>query len=113
MVNKDTLIMALEFRREREWQQFHSPLNLTIAISVEAGELLEQFQWALPDEPRPRADQRQAVEREVADLVILLSYLASDLGIDIDTAVRQKLAFNAQRYPVDKARGNAKKYDEL
>jgi len=113
MLSQETLAAALAFRRDRAWQQFHSPLNLAVAISVEAGELLEQFQWALPGERRPRPDQRIAVEHEVADLVILLSYLASDLGIDIESAVKNKLAINEQRYPVDKARGSAKKYDEL
>ncbi len=113
MLSQETLTALLAFRRDRAWQQFHSPLNLVVAISVEAGELLELFQWSLPDERRPRPDQRIAVEHEVADLVILLSYLASDLGIDIETAVQDKLAINAERYPVDRSRGNAKKYDEL
>lgn len=113
LLNEKTLRAALRFREERDWQQFHSPLNLAIAIAVEAGELLEQFQWSLPGEQRPNAEQRVAIEEEVADIAILLSYLTNDLGIDIDVVVQAKLALNARRYPVDKSRGNAVKYDRL
>lgn len=104
---------VLAFRRERAWEQFHSPQNLAVAIAVEAGELLEHFQWMRPGEARPTDDARGAVELEVADLAILLSYLAHDLGLDVNAAVRRKLALNATRYPVEKARGNAVKYDRL
>jgi len=103
----------LEFRREREWQQFHTPLNLAVAISVEAGELLEQFQWSLPNEVRPTDAQREAVEHEIADIAILVAYLANDLGIDIEQAVKRKLVLNAKRYPLEKARGSARKYDQI
>ena len=113
MLSKETLFAALEFRREREWQKFHTPLNLALAISVEAGELLEQFQWLLPDALAPTEGQRDAIENEVADIAILLAYFINDLDIDIDAAVRQKLMLNGQRYPIEKSRGNARKYNQL
>ena len=108
-----TLEAALAFRRERDWEQFHSPRNLAIAIAVEAGELLEHFQWMRDGEARPTSDAREALELEMADVAILLSYLAADLGVDLDASVRRKLALNAARYPVEKARGSALKYDRL
>jgi len=113
MLSPATLQLALEFRRERDWEQFHTPQNLAIAISVEAGELLEQFQWMLRDDASRSDEKQKAVAQEVADLAILLSYLANDIGIDIDEVVRRKLELNASRYPVDKSRGNAAKYTEL
>lgn len=113
MLSPSMLLAALDFRRERDWEQFHTPQNLAIAISVEAGELLEQFQWIVAPQSRPAEERMAAIQQEVADIAILLSYLASDLGIDIDTAVQHKLALNAKRYPVDKSRGTATKYDKL
>ena len=113
MLSDETLRSALKFRLDRDWQQFHTPLNLAVAISVEAGELLEHFQWSTPDERRPTDAQREGVIHEIADIAILVTYLANDLGIDIDTAVQSKLALNAQRFPIDKARGSARKYDNL
>jgi dCTP diphosphatase len=113
MLSPDILKLALQFRRDREWEQFHTPQNLAIAISVEAGELLEHFQWMQPGEDAPNASKQQGIANEIADLAILLSYLANDLCINMDDAVRQKLADNAARYPVQKSRGNAKKYTEL
>ncbi|MCC7052484.1 MAG: nucleotide pyrophosphohydrolase [Gemmatimonadaceae bacterium] len=113
VLSPETLQALLHFRRERDWEQFHSPRNLAIAIAVEAGELLEQFQWMKDGESRPTAAQRDALELEMADVAILLSYLAADLDVDLDAAVRRKLAVNAGRYPVAKARGSAVKYDAL
>ena len=112
MLEPSLLQKVLEFRRERDWEQFHTPQNLAIAISVEAGELLEQFQWHLPSDTVLQETRRNAVAQEIADVAILLSYLAHDLGIDIDLAVRQKLAINAERYPVERAIGSARKYTE-
>lgn len=113
MLDQETLRAALEFRRERAWETFHTPQNLAVAISVEAGELLEQFQWMVPNEARPTSDQRDAIEHEVADVVLLISYLMHDLGIDVNEVVRKKLILNAARYPVEKSRGTAAKYDAL
>lgn len=113
VLSQSTLEAALAFRRERDWQQFHSPRNLAIAIAVEAGELLEHFQWMVDGEVRPTESQSGALEMEIADVAILLSYLVSDLGVDIDAAVRRKLEVNASRYPVEKSRGSAVKYNAL
>jgi dCTP diphosphatase len=103
-----------DFCTERDWDQFHSPKNLAMALCVESAELLEHFQWltevqsaALP------ADKLAAVAQEIADVQIFLIRLADRLDIDIDAAVAAKLALNEQKYPVDKARGNALKYTEF
>jgi NTP pyrophosphatase (non-canonical NTP hydrolase) len=113
VLSPSTLEAALAFRRERDWEQFHSPRNLAIGIAVESAELLEHFQWMKQDEFRPVAAQRDALEMEIADVAILLSYLVSDLGVDLEAAVQRKLALNAARYPVEKSRGSATKYDAL
>ncbi|MDX2191866.1 MAG: nucleotide pyrophosphohydrolase [Gemmatimonadales bacterium] len=99
----DQLMQALlAFRAERAWEPFHTPKNLAIAITVEAAELLEEFRWSRDADPVPVTDN---LRHEIADVTILLAYLAHDLGIDIDAAVREKLAINAERYPVDRSRG--------
>lgn len=103
----------LAFRSARDWEQFHTPQNLAIAISVEAGELLEHFQWMRSGELRPSSTQLKELELELADILILLSYLCEDLHIDAAAVVRRKLEINESRYAVAKARGNATKYDKL
>lgn len=103
-----------EFARERDWQQFHSPKNLASALVVEAGELLEHFQWMPEAQSRSlSSDKRDAVGAEVADVLLYLIQLSSALGIDPVAAAQAKLKLNAQKYPVDLARGSSKKYDEL
>lgn len=104
----------LEFRRVRDWEQFHSPRNLATAISVEAAELLEPFRWASEEQAREIVKNRRAeIADEIADVAILLTYLAHDLAIDIDVAVASKIQANEKKYPVEKARGSNKKYSEL
>ena len=102
------------FARERDWEQFHSPKNLAMALVVEAAEIVEHFQWLdasasarLPDE------RREAVALEIGDTLLYLLRLADVLGIDPIAAARRKIAINAERYPVDKAFGSHAKYDEL
>ncbi len=109
MLRKATLDALLAFRRERDWDQFHTPKNLAIAISVEAAELLEQFQWTTEAGARDLTSN-EALMEEIADVAILLTYLAHDLGVDLDAAVAKKLAINGQRYPVATSRGNATKH---
>ncbi len=109
MVSPETLEQLLTFRREREWEQFHTPKNLAIGIAVEAGELLEQFQWTA-DAPASGLDPSASLQDEIADVAILLTYLAHDLGINLDAAVSRKLAINAVRYPVARSKGNAVKW---
>jgi dCTP diphosphatase len=113
LVSDTTLKALLAFRAARAWEPFHTPRNLAVGIAVEAGELLEQFQWREAGDEGLHPGQAAAVTAEMADVAILLTYLAHDLGIDLDQAVQDKLAANAQRYPVEKAKGRATKYDAL
>ena len=104
----------LAFRDARDWRQFHNPKELAVAITAEAGELLQHFVWQSPEQSEQRmTERRAAIEDEIADVAILLFELADNHGIDIATAVRAKLARNELRYPVAKARGSNAKYDEL
>lgn len=99
------------FAREREWDPYHSPKNLAMALGAEAGELLEPFLWITEHESRNLpTSQRHAVAEEMADVMIYLLRLADVLGIDLLEAARSKIAGNAAKYPVEKARGNALKY---
>ena len=103
-----------EFSAARDWDQFHTPRNLATALAVEAAELLEPFQWL--DEAGARdlpPDTRAAVEQEMADVLLYLVRLADRLGVDLEQAAHAKIALNAVKYPVDKARGSAKKYHDL
>ncbi|MBS0322187.1 MAG: nucleotide pyrophosphohydrolase [Proteobacteria bacterium] len=102
------------FARERDWEQFHSPKNLAMALAGEAGELLAVFQWLTEAESRalPAADLAAARD-ELADVLLYLVRLGDALGVDLATAARDKLAANAIRYPVAKARGTHRKYTEL
>ena len=106
--------MALrQFAAERDWAQFHSPKNLACALSVEAAELLEQFQWLTDAQSEDlSAGQRVAVGREMADVLLYLLQIADRLRIDLVAAAREKLELNARKYPVERARGSSRKYDE-
>lgn len=104
----------LAFRKERDWEQFHNLRTLSTSIALEAAELMEHTQWAKDaDLPALATAHRDALAEEMADIAILLTYLAHDLHVDLETAVRQKLMKNATNYPVAKARGVATKYDRL
>jgi len=102
------------FASDRDWDQFHSPKNLAIALSVEAAELLEHFQWT----PEAKSavltpEQHTKVREEIADVLLYLVRLADKLDIDLLAAATDKMRVNAVKYPVDKARGSSKKYTEL
>jgi NTP pyrophosphatase (non-canonical NTP hydrolase) len=98
----------------REWDQFHNPKNLAMAVVVEAAELVEEFQWLTFEESEQiTADKREAVEMEVADVLLLLLRLCDRLGIDPIDAARRKLVRNEVKYPVEKSRGRSTKYDKL
>lgn len=112
MLNKETIQALLAFRRERDWEQFHTPKNLAIAIAVEAAELLEHFQWTSELAPG-EAGGSEALAEEIADVAILLTYLAHDLGIEMDQAVLRKLAINGRQYPVATSKGSARKHRRL
>jgi len=102
------------FSEERDWDQFHSPKNLSMALSVEVAELLEHFQWLTEDQTRalnPEAVEK--VSEEIADVFIYLARLSDKLEVDLLNAVEKKIAKNALKYPIEKARGNSVKYDRL
>lgn len=104
------------FAQERHWEQFHTPKNLASALVVEASELLEIFQWlndAQAVSTKDDAARMHKVEEEMADVTLYLLRLADVLSLDLQKAVDRKLILNAEKYPVEKARGNAKKYNEL
>lgn len=107
---------VLAFARERDWEQFHSPKNLSMALAAEAGELMEHFLWC---ESRASADvvrdakKRPKIEEEIADVVIYALEFANIAGIDLAAAIEHKLAANARKYPVEKAKGRSVKYTEL
>jgi NTP pyrophosphatase (non-canonical NTP hydrolase) len=102
------------FAEERDWEQFHSPKNLAMAIAAEAGELLEHFQWLSEAESRdlPHA-QREQVALEMADVLLYLVRLADRLGVDLLSAAHRKIDLNAEKYPAEQARGHARKYTDL
>jgi dCTP diphosphatase len=102
------------FAAAREWEQFHTPKNLAMALSVEAAELLELFQWLTPEQSkRLDARHKRAAADEIADVLLYLTRLADVLGIDPVAAARRKIRVNARKYPVKRAKGNARKYSEL
>lgn len=102
------------FAEERDWDQFHSPKNLAMALAGEAGELLENFQWLTEEQSRrPSPEVLAAAGEEIADVLLYLIRLADKLGIDPIAAADRKMLANAAKYPVDKARGTARKYTEL
>ncbi|MFZ3386012.1 MAG: nucleotide pyrophosphohydrolase [Candidatus Hydromicrobium sp.] len=104
----------LEFRRKRDWEKFHNPKNLTISISLEAAELLENFQWKNSEESIKSArENKEIISEEVADLLIYIFYLCNDLGIDFIDAIDKKIEKNNKKYPVNKSKGKSNKYNEL
>jgi dCTP diphosphatase len=107
---------VLAFARERDWEQFHAPKNLSMALAAEAAELMEHFLWAEPVASRAVAKdpaRRQKIEEELADVVIYALEFANMTGIDVAAVIEAKMVANAKKYPVDKAKGRADKYTEL
>ena len=101
------------FAAERDWQQFHSPKNLAMALSVEVAELVEQFQWLTEEQSRALdAARYQRVRLELADVFIYLLRIADALDVDLAQAADDKIALNERKYPVERVRGDARKYDE-
>jgi dCTP diphosphatase len=102
-----------DFVEERDWEQFHSPKNLAMALSVEAAELVEIFQWLTEDESAVLdKDRRRRVEAELADILVYLVRMADRLDVDLLQATARKLEENARKYPAERVRGKALKYDE-
>jgi NTP pyrophosphatase (non-canonical NTP hydrolase) len=110
-----SLTQALrDFAKARDWEQFHSPKNLASALSVEAAELLEHFQWLTEEQSRNLSATKQAeVAAEAADVLLYLLQLCDKLNIDLMAAARSKLIVNGEKYPVDSSRGSSKKYTDI
>jgi dCTP diphosphatase len=107
---------VLAFARERDWEQFHAPKNLSMALAAEAAELMEHFLWASPEESRAVAldpAKRARIAEELADVVIYALEFANATGLDVAENIEAKIAANARKYPVEKARGRSAKYTEL
>jgi len=107
---------VLAFARARDWEQFHTPKNLSMALAAEAGELMEHFLWATPEQSRAVAAEpakRGKIADELADVVIYALEFANATHLDLAAAIEAKMAANAKKYPVEKAKGRAEKYTEL
>ncbi len=105
---KEIIQELIKFRNERDWEQFHNPKDLALAINVEAGELLELFLWKNADEAN-----KEKVKEELADVFAFAFLLAEKYDFDVKQIVLEKIIKNGEKYPVDKAKGTAKKYNEL
>ncbi len=115
MSELDALLNRIrEFARERDWGQFHSPKNISMALSVEASELLEHFQWMTQENSRNvGAEQKLEITDEVADVFLYLLRMCDEMDIDLVQAANQKIDKNALKYPVEKSRGSSAKYTKL
>ena len=106
--NQEIIDALLKFRNERDWEQFHNPKDLALAISIESAELLELFLWKQPDEANIHK-----LKEELADIFSFAFLLAEKYGFDVKEIVLDKIKSNEEKYPINKAKGTAKKYDEL
>ncbi len=106
-MKEETIERIRKFTEDRDWDQFHTPANLAKSISIEAGELLECFQWSDTDFDRAH------VQEELADVIVYCQNMLDKLGLDADEIVNAKMDQNEKKYPADKARGKATKYDKL
>lgn len=110
-MTQETINQVLKFRDDRNWKQFHNPKDLAISISLEAAELLEVFQWSAAD--TVCEDKKDKIREELADVLNYCILMADVCGLDMDEIVQEKIKRNNDKYPVEKARDSAKKYDEL
>lgn len=110
MLKDETIRRVLRFRDERCWQQFHTPKDLALSMTLEAAELLEVFQWSGTD--LECIEKRDKVREELADVLSYCILMADVCGMDLDEIMNEKMDRNEQKYPVEKARGNAAKYTE-
>jgi NTP pyrophosphatase (non-canonical NTP hydrolase) len=109
MKESEEIVQALlKFRKERDWEQFHNPKDLALAISIESAELLELFLWKKAEEANA-----EKVKEELADIFSFAFLLAEKYGFDVKDIVLEKIKWNGEKYPIDKSKGTAKKYDEL
>ncbi len=106
--NKEIIHQLVKFRNERDWEQFHNPKDLALALSVESAELLELFLWKKPEDANV-----EKVKEELADVLSYAFLLADKYNLNIKDIILDKIQKNAKKYPIDKSKGNAKKYNEL
>lgn len=106
--SEEILQALLKFRNERDWEQFHNPKDLAVAINVEAGELLELFLWKNSTEAN-----KERIKEELADVFAYAFLMAEKLNFDVKEIVLEKIKRNGEKYPVDKSKGNSRKYNEL
>ena len=110
---KQLMLELRKFAQDRDWEQFHSPKNLSMALSVEASELLEHFQWTSEQATYKLGEaKQQLVGYELADIFIYLLRICDQLNIDLIDVTKEKMEINNQRYPVSKVKGSSKKYTE-
>lgn len=109
-MNAETLESIRKFRDERNWGQFHNPKDLALSITLEAAELLENFQWKTSEEAV--SAKSEEIKKELADVLIYSAFLADKLGLDLNQIVSEKLKENAEKYPAEKFYGRAAKYNE-
>ena len=110
-MTQETIDQVLKFRDDRNWKQFHNPKDLALSISLEAAELLEVFQWSGAD--TACEDKKDKIREELADVLNYCILMADVCGLDMDEIIQEKVKRNNEKYPVEKAKGSAKKYDEL
>ena len=114
MISDELKKKLLDFRKKRDWERFHTPKDLAISLVLESSELLENFQWKTDEEIANTlsGNSLEKVSDEIADIAIYISYLCHDLNLSLEDSVRGKLKKNEKKYPAEKVRGSAKKYDE-
>lgn len=110
-MTQETINQVLKFRDDRNWKQFHNPKDLALSITLEAAELLEVFQWSGSD--TVCESKKDRIREELADVLSYCILMADACGLDMDEIVQEKMVRNGEKYPVEKAKGSAKKYDEL
>ena len=114
MISNKTIKKILQFRKERNWEQFHTIKDLCLGLGIESAELQEIFLWKSDNQiSEIKKNQRDVIGDELADIFIFLTYISNDMGIDLDKAINRKLQINENNYPVSKSRGVNKKYNEL
>lgn len=110
-MKQETINQVLKFRDDRNWKQFHNPKDLALSISLEAAELLEIFQWSGSD--TVCESKKDKIKEELADVLVYCIHMADTCGLDMDEIIQEKMKKNNEKYPVEKAKDTAKKYDEF
>jgi NTP pyrophosphatase (non-canonical NTP hydrolase) len=114
MIKQETIDRIIQFRNDRDWAQFHTLKDLSLGLGIEVAELQEFFLWKTNQELSETIELKsESIGDELADIFIFLTYLSNDLGIDLNKAVNKKIDKNANKYPLEKSKGNNKKYNEL